>query len=209
MCGERTGAVVLWQPSHNPSRCCTLVVVEERPPHVIVKHFGWTAIHNKALYKCLIHSFIHPFIHLFMYSDINSESQAIWSPMQKRSDPPLTVDSLILNPENIWQFHRKLCLKSAHNYCHLYPPWSEFSLDESLEAEGKCLYLNWAPGRPNVSESILPLTFKALMCLMKPQVWLVMNLSIEQTLVCKSVPVKGRVFSIIREKDRSFGNRDQ
>ncbi len=25
---------------------------------MIVKHFGCTAIHNKALYKCLIHSFI-------------------------------------------------------------------------------------------------------------------------------------------------------
>ncbi len=24
MCGERTGAVVLWQPSHHPSGCCTL-----------------------------------------------------------------------------------------------------------------------------------------------------------------------------------------
>lgn len=52
-------------------------------------------------------------------------------------------------------------------------------------------------------------TFKALMCLLEPQVWLVMNLSMEQTLVCNCVPVKGRVFSIIREKDRSFGNRDQ
>ncbi len=30
-----------------------------RDPHMIVKHFGGTAIHNKALYKCLIHSFIH------------------------------------------------------------------------------------------------------------------------------------------------------
>ncbi len=26
---------------------------------MIVKHFGCTAIHNKALYKCIIHSFIH------------------------------------------------------------------------------------------------------------------------------------------------------
>ncbi len=25
---------------------------------MIVKRFGYTAIHNKALYKCLIHSFI-------------------------------------------------------------------------------------------------------------------------------------------------------
>ncbi len=29
VCGERTGAVVLWLPSHHPSGCCTLVVVEE------------------------------------------------------------------------------------------------------------------------------------------------------------------------------------
>ncbi len=42
----------------HPSGCCTLVVVEERPPHMIVKRFGCTTIHNKALYKCLIHSFI-------------------------------------------------------------------------------------------------------------------------------------------------------
>ncbi len=27
------------------------------PPHMIVKHYGCTAIHNKALYKCIIHSF--------------------------------------------------------------------------------------------------------------------------------------------------------
>ncbi len=34
--------------SNHPSGCCTL----------IVKRFGCTAIHNKALYKCIIHSFI-------------------------------------------------------------------------------------------------------------------------------------------------------
>ncbi len=28
------------------------------PPHIIVKCFGCTAIHNKALYKCIIHSFL-------------------------------------------------------------------------------------------------------------------------------------------------------
>ncbi len=28
------------------------------PPHMIVKCFGCTATHNKALYKCIIHSFI-------------------------------------------------------------------------------------------------------------------------------------------------------
>ncbi len=33
---------------------------EERPPHTIVKHFGWTPMHNKALYKCIIHSFKSP-----------------------------------------------------------------------------------------------------------------------------------------------------
>ncbi len=26
---------------------------------MIVKRFGCTAIHNKALYKCIIHSFVH------------------------------------------------------------------------------------------------------------------------------------------------------
>ncbi len=42
MCGECTGAIVLWQPSHHPSRCSTLVVVKEDPPspHMIVKRFG-------------------------------------------------------------------------------------------------------------------------------------------------------------------------
>ncbi len=30
----------------------------ETPPHMTVKCFGCTAIHNKVLYKCLIHSFI-------------------------------------------------------------------------------------------------------------------------------------------------------
>ncbi len=28
---------------------------------MIVKHFGCTAIHKKALYKCIIHSFIHSY----------------------------------------------------------------------------------------------------------------------------------------------------
>ncbi len=31
-------------------------------PYMIVKRFGCIAIHNKALYKCIIHSFIHSFI---------------------------------------------------------------------------------------------------------------------------------------------------
>ncbi len=30
----------------------------ETPPHMIVKRFGCTTIHKKALYKCIIHSFI-------------------------------------------------------------------------------------------------------------------------------------------------------
>ncbi len=34
-------------------------------PHIIVKRFGCTTIHNKALYKCIIHSFIHSFIYSF------------------------------------------------------------------------------------------------------------------------------------------------
>ncbi len=29
---------------------------------MIVKHFGCTVIHNKALYKCIIHSFINSFV---------------------------------------------------------------------------------------------------------------------------------------------------
>ncbi len=52
-----TGAVVLWQPSHHPSECCTLVVVEERPPTCKA-----LLVYNntqKALYKFIIHSFIH------------------------------------------------------------------------------------------------------------------------------------------------------
>ncbi len=31
----------------------------KRDPLMIVKRFGCTTIHNKALYKCFIHSFIH------------------------------------------------------------------------------------------------------------------------------------------------------
>ncbi len=49
-----------------------VVVVEERPPRMNVKRFGWTAIHNKALYKCIIHSFIHSFI-----QDFGKESKVI------------------------------------------------------------------------------------------------------------------------------------
>jgi len=33
-------------------------VVEERFPDMIVKHFGCTVVHIKALYKCLIHSLV-------------------------------------------------------------------------------------------------------------------------------------------------------
>ncbi len=57
VCGEHTGAVVLWQPSHHPSGCCTLVVVKEGPPHMIVKHFGCTSIHIKRAIQ-MHHSFI-------------------------------------------------------------------------------------------------------------------------------------------------------
>ncbi len=56
-CGERTGAVVLWLPSHHPSGCYTLVVVEEQSSDMIVMCFGCTVVHMKALYKCLMHSF--------------------------------------------------------------------------------------------------------------------------------------------------------
>jgi len=55
VCGERTGAVVLWLPSYHLSGCCTLVVV--RRDSLIVKPFGCTVVHMKVLYKCLIHSY--------------------------------------------------------------------------------------------------------------------------------------------------------
>lgn len=48
---------VLWLPLHLPGGCCTLVVVEEKPLYMFVKRFGCTAVHSKALYKCLIRSF--------------------------------------------------------------------------------------------------------------------------------------------------------
>ncbi len=41
---------------------------------MIVKCFGCMAIHNKALYKCLIHSFIHSFIHVFVEEIIEAVS---------------------------------------------------------------------------------------------------------------------------------------
>ncbi len=37
---------------------------------MIVKHFGCTAIHNKALYKCIIHSFILTFYLLMENTDV-------------------------------------------------------------------------------------------------------------------------------------------
>ncbi len=74
MCGERTGAVVLWQPSHHPSGCCTLVMVEERPPHMIVKRFGCTTIHKKR-YKNA--SFNHSFIHTLVRSRSRGRSMRL------------------------------------------------------------------------------------------------------------------------------------
>ncbi len=53
------------------SKCCTLVVVEKRPPHMIVKRFGCTTIHKKALYKCIIHSFIN--------SSVSSTTRMLWT----------------------------------------------------------------------------------------------------------------------------------
>ncbi len=41
-------------------------------PHMIVKRFGCTTIHNKVLYKCIIHSFIHLFVRSFVRSFIHS-----------------------------------------------------------------------------------------------------------------------------------------
>ncbi len=71
-------SVVLWQPSHHPSGCFTLVVVEERSSHMIVKRFGCTAIHNKALYKCFIHSFNYEHANVFNYQIITLKSQGFF-----------------------------------------------------------------------------------------------------------------------------------
>ncbi len=43
-------------------------------PHMIVKHVGCTAIHNKALYKSIIHSFIH----MYMWRWHTRSSQPPW-----------------------------------------------------------------------------------------------------------------------------------
>ncbi len=67
----------------SPSGCCTLVVVEERHPHIIVKRFGCTAIHNKALYKCIIHSFIHS----VMTSLVDTRSRLGWEPCSQAAYP--------------------------------------------------------------------------------------------------------------------------
>ncbi len=84
VCGERTGAVVLWLPSHHPSRCCTLVVVEKRPPHMIVKRFGCTAIHNKKRY--INASFIHSY-------GIRSLSHAAWIASYETTSALVTLPS--------------------------------------------------------------------------------------------------------------------
>ncbi len=54
------------------------------PPHMIVKHFGCTAIHNKALYKCIIHSFI------FRMQRYDSSSTSPKEPMLHLSLSPCT-----------------------------------------------------------------------------------------------------------------------
>ncbi len=69
------------------------MVVEERPPppHMIVKRFGCTTIHNKALYKCIIHSFIH-------------SSGQLYNLTHKLSvlSPPLLALSLIMQQSGHW-----------------------------------------------------------------------------------------------------------
>ncbi len=59
---ERTGAVVLWQPSHHPSGCCTLVVVEEKlnpppPPTPLDCKALW--VYNYTIKRYINASFIH------------------------------------------------------------------------------------------------------------------------------------------------------
>ncbi len=51
---------------------------------MIVKRFGCTTIHNKALYKCF-HSFIHSFIS-FIAKYLNVEQRAHWLPIQERTN---------------------------------------------------------------------------------------------------------------------------
>ncbi len=52
---------------------------------MIVKRFGCTAIHNKALYKCVIHSFIPQTFEMRLYSDFiihlknKNNSNLFWS----------------------------------------------------------------------------------------------------------------------------------
>ncbi len=43
------------------------------PPHMIVKRVGCTTIHNKELYKCIIHSFIHSSVRSEETVDYHSE----------------------------------------------------------------------------------------------------------------------------------------
>ncbi len=76
------------------------MVVEERPPpppHMIVKRFGCTTIHNKALYKWIIYSFIHSFIH---------SSGQLYNLTHKLSVPPpplsLLALSLIMQQSGHW-----------------------------------------------------------------------------------------------------------
>ncbi len=52
---------------------------EERPPHMIVKRFGCTTIHNKALYKCLIHSSnIISFVYVVYMRTFSPECKLRW-----------------------------------------------------------------------------------------------------------------------------------
>ncbi len=47
---------------------------------MIVKRFGCTTIHNKALYKCLIHSFVYVKYGLKIYREVwKFESGKVWN----------------------------------------------------------------------------------------------------------------------------------
>ncbi len=71
---------------HHPSGCCTLVVVEERPPHMIVNHFGCTAIRNKALYTWTIY-----LLNLASWSSSSTADPAVLSSTTEFSEASLWI----------------------------------------------------------------------------------------------------------------------
>ncbi len=67
---------------------------------MIVKRFGCTAIHNKALYKCIIHSFIHTYTR---YK--NSSSQDLKGIVH----PKMKILSSFTHPQVVPNLYEFLC----------------------------------------------------------------------------------------------------